>query len=616
MKNQLILFSVFIFFVAGIRSQTYTYCPGDSVYLGLPSYTGSLQWQESPDSINWSNIPGATFSPYGFVFSSNNYYRAKVTSPSCNPVYSPVKRVINGSNCLPPPTFPAGSVFCNGPTAIVDVTNPTTGKTWMDRNLGASQVATNSTDVNAYGDLYQWGRRSDGHQCRTSANTITLSSTDQPGNANFINAQNSPYDWRSPQNVNLWQGVNGVNNPCPSGYRLPTETELTAEHTSWSSQNSTGAFASPLKWPVAGYRNGSSGTLYFVGTDGFYWSSTVSTTNSRGLSFSSSASTGSVNRAYGFSVRCLKETVASVGAINCGGATVTGSVIDGVAASGVTVSVPYTGGNGGFYASQSVASTSVTGLTANLSQGLLASGSGTLTYSVTGTPIGSGTASFTIFVGGQSCTFTVNVQPGYPTGSVFCNGPTLVVEVTNPTTGKIWMDRNLGATQVATSSTDASSYGDLYQWGRGSDGHQCRNSATTSTLSSTDQPGNANFILAPNTPFDWRSPQNVNLWQGVNGVNNPCPSGYRLPTDTELDAERLSWGTNNSAGAFASPLKWPLAGNRNYSNGTLGAVGTGGYYWSSTVGTTNSRYLYFGSSNALMSTNFRAGGYSVRCIKN
>ena len=98
--------------------------------------------------------------------------------------------------------------------------------------------------------------------------------------------------------------------------------------------------------------------------------------------------------------------------------------------------------------------------------------------------------------------------------------------------GKIWMDRNLGATRVATSPTDAASYGDYYQWGRGADGHQKITSATTTTLSSADQPGNGSFILAPD---DWRSTQNDNLWQGVSGTNNPCPSGYRLPTLTELE---------------------------------------------------------------------------------
>ena len=220
---------------------------------------------------------------------------------------------------------------------------------------------------------------------------------------------------------------------------------------------------------------------------------------------------------------------------------------------------------------------------------------------------------------GQEITFTtpiIDYAAEYPEGTVFCDGViTEIIDVTNPVTGKIWMDRNLGASQAATSSTDAQAYGDLYQWGRGADGHQCRDSETTSSLSSTDQPGHGDFILAPNSPFDWRSPQNTNLWQGVNGVNNPCPSGYRLPTETELNAERASWSSNNAAGAFASPLKLPLAGNRLDSLGSLNVVGTIGLYWSSTVSGANSRDLVFGSSNAGMLTNFRASGLSVRCIK-
>jgi len=205
----------------------------------------------------------------------------------------------------------------------------------------------------------------------------------------------------------------------------------------------------------------------------------------------------------------------------------------------------------------------------------------------------------------------------YPAGSVFCaSGATQVVDVTNPTTGKTWMDRNLGATQVATSSTDAAAYGDLYQWGRGSDGHQCRNSATTSTLSSTDQPGNGNFI-ASSASYDWRNPNNANLWQGVNGVNNPCPSGYRLPTSTELSEERLSWSSNDPAGAFASPLKLPLAGVRERTVGALGSVGTTGIYWSSSDGGGfRSLALNIRTGDTGMDNNARINGYSVRCLKN
>ncbi len=196
-------------------------------------------------------------------------------------------------------------------------------------------------------------------------------------------------------------------------------------------------------------------------------------------------------------------------------------------------------------------------------------------------------------------------------------GDTQIIEVTNPVTGRTWMDRNLGASRVATSSTDNQAYGDFYQWGRAADGHQKWNSGTSSTLSGSDMPGHGNFILSyEEANFDWRSPQNDNLWQGVNGVNNPCPSGYRLPTEAEWDAERQSWSSNNTAGAFASPLKLPGAGWRSAGTGARGMVGANGLYWSSTVDGSSSRNLHFSLvGNARMNSSVRAYGGSVRCFK-
>ena len=187
--------------------------------------------------------------------------------------------------------------------------------------------------------------------------------------------------------------------------------------------------------------------------------------------------------------------------------------------------------------------------------------------------------------------------------------------VLNATTGKCWMDRNLGASQVATAYNDSAAYGDLFQWGRLDDSHQTRTSATTSNLSSADNPGHSNFILAPDSPYDWRSPQNNNLWQGVTGTNNPCPSGWRIPTDTELDNERASWSSQDYNGAFASPLKLTAGGYRYYSSGSLSNVGSYGYYWSSTVSGTYARRLYFYSAAAGVYSNFRASGFSVRCVQ-
>jgi hypothetical protein len=200
----------------------------------------------------------------------------------------------------------------------------------------------------------------------------------------------------------------------------------------------------------------------------------------------------------------------------------------------------------------------------------------------------------------------------YPVGTVHCTPtPTTVIEVLNPTTNRIWMDRNLGASQVATSPSNSSAYGDLYQWGRGSDGHQCRNSTTTSVLSMTDQPGNSNYI---SNTGDWRSPQNNNLWQGVGGINNPCPDGFRIPTEAEWTSERTSWSSSNSTGAFNSPLKLTLAGYRTNS-GFLLSAGTSAFYWSSTTSSSNVRSATFTGSNSGSGIETRGLGATVRCIK-
>lgn len=184
--------------------------------------------------------------------------------------------------------------------------------------------------------------------------------------------------------------------------------------------------------------------------------------------------------------------------------------------------------------------------------------------------------------------------------------------------GRVWMDRNLGASRVATSSTDTAAYGDLYQWGRLADGHQVRNSEETWTKSSTDVPGHGKFIKVGSSPYDWKDPQNNSLWQGASGPNNPCPDGFRLPTANELEREMNSWAHKSSEGAFASPLKLVVAGVRYRSDGTLDRAGSRGYYWSSTVNgsiaRSYARYLYFYSGDAAMLSYYRAYGLSVRCL--
>jgi uncharacterized protein (TIGR02145 family) len=314
----------------------------------------------------------------------------------------------------------------------------------------------------------------------------------------------------------------------------------------------------------------------------------------------------------------------TIASLDCSGAIHNGLLTSGVAAVNVNSVLSYTGGNGGSFNGQTVNSTGVTGLSALLTAGNFSNGSGSLTFTITGTPGGSGVASFTLNIGGQSCTLTRTViAPGLPNS---CNpsNPTAIVEVLNPITGKTWMDRNLGANRASISSTDAESYGFLYQWGRGSDGHQCVNrypgdgvttSITTTVLSSSDNPGHGDYITTSSSPNDWRTPENTSLWQGVNGTNNPCPNGFRVPTQTELNAERASWGSNDAAGAFSSPLKLPMAGNREHNTGNITGVGTAGRYTSSTINGIYSIRFWFNSTDAGTNVEWRARAFSVRCIK-
>ena len=191
---------------------------------------------------------------------------------------------------------------------------------------------------------------------------------------------------------------------------------------------------------------------------------------------------------------------------------------------------------------------------------------------------GSGVGTFTSTLTGLTLN-TVYYIRSYATNSIGTSyGPEVSIAFINTvtsSTGKIWMDRNLGAIQVATINTDASSFGDLYQWGRSSDGHQLYNSTITSTQFSSTTTNNGNYVVESGQSLrDWIVPSNPNLWQGLNGVNNPCPVGFRIPTKQEWTNETATWSSQDANGAYASPLKLPYVNNLRcfFNNGSYAAV--------------------------------------------
>jgi uncharacterized protein (TIGR02145 family) len=98
--------------------------------------------------------------------------------------------------------------------------------------------------------------------------------------------------------------------------------------------------------------------------------------------------------------------------MNCLNANNSGTLIAGLAANGVSSTIPYTDGNGGPHGGQTVTSTGVLGLTATLQAGNLNIGNGTLTYNITGNPAGSGNAQFALNIAGGTCMLTRSVVGG------------------------------------------------------------------------------------------------------------------------------------------------------------------------------------------------------------
>ncbi|PAM92771.1 hypothetical protein B4N84_21815 [Flavobacterium sp. IR1] len=215
----------------------------------------------------------------------------------------------------------------------------------------------------------------------------------------------------------------------------------------------------------------------------------------------------------------------------------------------------------------------------------------------TGIPMAGGDHDFILNTSPNNCTFTRKINSKIP--------------IVKGTAGKIWMAYNLGATAVPTSATDTAGYGDLYQWGRATDGHEKRTSLTTTTRSSTDTPVDGKFILSGT---NWRSSANHKLWQGGTGTNNPCPAGFRIPTRQELEDELSQSNIVDVATAFNNtPLKFVAAGVRDPSNGNLINVDAHGLHWTSDIASTNLPY-YISISNRT-STHYQANAMSIRCIK-
>jgi len=200
--------------------------------------------------------------------------------------------------------------------------------------------------------------------------------------------------------------------------------------------------------------------------------------------------------------------------------------------------------------------------------------------------------------------------------------------VKSPYTGRIWLDRNLGASRVCTAYDDGQCYGNYYQWGRPADGHQLSNTLATSTQATDiNNTGHSKFIYDSDNAeddgafYDWvlgddnGSKRQLN-WSNTDG-SSICPVGYRVPNKYELEGEIFSIPDEpeNNADMYEHFLKVPSSGYRSYTSGALYFQRSHGYLWSTSTHENYAHFIYFRNNRVSSYSGSYAYGRTVRCIK-
>ena len=210
--------------------------------------------------------------------------------------------------------------------------------TFMSHNLGAdTSLDPHTPVVGLQGAYIQWGKRGPN---TTGDSTLDWQTAANNGSNGFaaaptVSAANDAVitglsgtaattgSWNVTENTPV--KVIG-NDPCPTGYRVPTRNEWTAVNTN-NTFSRTGTFNNSatnygvalhygpdtngklLTLPAAGYRNSTSGALSSRGFNGRYWSSTENGSTAYSLHFYSINVIPASNstRTFGLSVRCIAE---------------------------------------------------------------------------------------------------------------------------------------------------------------------------------------------------------------------------------------------------------------------------------------------------------------------
>jgi hypothetical protein len=185
--------------------------------------------------------------------------------------------------------------------------------------------------------------------------------------------------------------------------------------------------------------------------------------------------------------------------------------------------------------------------------------------------------------------------------------------VQSPRTGKIWLDRNIGAKSACLSSSSTDCYGDYFQWGRLADGHEKADSKVFDSTIGVYGPGSSDEFIT--VLADWGTGDDgggtrQSMWFDSSG-DSVCPVGYNIPTQDELVAEEMG----NPSGLFYHNV--PKSGYRD-PTGAVSNTGSLQILWSRQQvnggnGADTGRRAWASSSSQSSTEQGRAYGINIRC---
>ena len=453
------------------------------------------------------------------------------------------------------------TMACDRSEPITDFPAPEAGVIikgvhWATRNVAApGTFAANPEDA---GMFFQWNRR-------MGWTYINESPVNADGATNWASGNPGGAEWAV------------ENNPCPPGWRVPTQEEwmsLRDAGSRWQTVNGVegrlfGSVSNGIFLPAAGFLYGANGGLRDEATLGLYWSSTPSGNNqARNITFSSRLAGMRPNpRNSGYSIRCVRAPVTGVTLNETSLLLVVGVSKPIVAtvepACATNRNVTWTSAN------PSIAVVDDNGIVTAVSVG---------TASIIATTVdGEKTASSTVTVVGLNTSLS---------------GVTI--------NGRRWATRNVDTPGYFVDSP--ANAGMFYQWNR------------RIGWTYTDTLINSNG----DTTWDYSVPAGI----GWTSLNNPCPRGWRVPTASELEALKNQgsvWMTYNGVhgrlfGTIPNVIFLPAAGWLYGDDGERRDRAALGFYWSSTANDHQARNLTFSNNLKEMRSGHRNAGYTIRCI--